>query len=45
MTQEQLREFEAWHEDRLVELGYPPEILLELTKARLKWVSQVRVKK
>ncbi len=45
MTREQIKEFETWHDARLVELGYPPEIVQELVNARMKWISQVRIKK
>lgn len=45
MTKEQIKQFEAWHEARLSELGYSREIVLELTNARLKWISQVKVRK
>lgn len=43
-TIEQARSFKDWHERRLVELNYPPEIVKELRKTRDNWLSKVRIK-
>jgi hypothetical protein len=45
MTKQQIEEFREWHIQRLADLKYPPEIVLELNRAREKWISKVRVKR
>jgi hypothetical protein len=37
-TKEQVEEFVAWHDARLKELNYPPELVKELTDARERWL-------
>ncbi len=31
-----------WHEERLAELGYPPEVVMELRQYRNKFISSWR---
>lgn len=42
-TPERRDEFVSWHQRRLAELEYPPEIVRELERARNTWLSQVRI--
>jgi hypothetical protein len=35
---EKIKDFRDWHDTRLKELGYPPEIVKELTDARERWL-------
>lgn len=35
-------DFIAWHESRLAECGYTPEIVTELRHTRSRWLSGVR---
>ncbi len=35
-------DFMAWHEDRMRELNYPPQIVAELRDARAKFFAWVR---
>ena len=39
MTYMQAREFSLWHMDRLFELGYPPELFIQLSKEK-DWFLQ-----
>lgn len=34
--------FTQWHEDRMSELRYPPEIVDELRAARDKWLASLK---
>lgn len=40
-TPRQVQEFREWHESRLRELGYPREVLDELSNARESWIATV----
>lgn len=35
---EKLRDFREWHDRRMAELNYPPEIVQQLTDARERWL-------
>ena len=35
---EKIKDFCDWHDKRMAELGYPPEIVEELTRARKRWL-------
>lgn len=35
---QQLKDFRDWHDRRLAELNYPPEIVQQLTDARERWL-------
>lgn len=37
-TREQVDGFIDWHEKRLKELNYPPEVVKELRRARERWL-------
>jgi hypothetical protein len=40
-TDRQVQEFREWHENRLREIGYPREVLDELSNARESWIATV----
>lgn len=44
MTSEQIKDFENWHNKRMMELNYPPEIVRELTRSRNDWIARVKRK-
>jgi hypothetical protein len=35
---EKLKAFRDWHDRRLAELNYPPELVAELVNARERWL-------
>lgn len=37
-TAEQQKDFREWHDRRMAELKYPPELVTELTNARERWM-------
>lgn len=41
-TKQQVDEFRDWHEARLQSCGYDGPVLLELRRAREKWISTVK---
>ncbi len=40
--QSQVDEWIAWHEARMKELNYPPELVAELRHDRTKWFAAVK---
>ncbi len=42
MTRDEIGEFRAWHEYRLIELRYPQAIKIELRRARERWLAGVK---
>lgn len=42
-TAEQARDFRDWHDQRLGECGYPPDVVAKLIEAREKFIPPVEV--
>jgi hypothetical protein len=42
MSRDWVNEFTAWHEARLIECGYHGALLIELCRARERWLSGVK---
>ena len=40
MNTQEAQEYTTWHEQRMRDLAYPPEIVLELRQARVKFIAQ-----
>jgi hypothetical protein len=37
-TEQQVKDFVDWHDKRMKELGYPPEVVREFKRARERWL-------
>ena len=43
-SKEKIEEFRNWHNNRLAELNYPPELVKELSDARERWLPAAEPK-
>lgn len=44
-TPEEIEGFRAWHMDLLKRLGYPQEIVRELSRARERWLMKIPIQR
>ena len=44
MSQEEMDDFRQWHDKRLIECGYPPNIVDKLTNDRERWFGKPKDK-